>query len=171
MRDKILNVTFSILCIAVCCTVIHEYRKGAETSKWPNTNGKIISAKVESEVIPAADEGDKTIYTAEVVYEYTVNEKKYTCNRIGIENDSVAEATIKKYPKGKKVKVYYDPANPNEAVLETGVNWSSHIMLIFIGFLVVILLIIPMSIRIHERIKIISLEKSVKEGHERRHPE
>ncbi len=59
----------------------------------------------------------------EIWYEYEVDDKVYKSDRVnygftGSSDEAFATEYIEKYPIGKTVKVYYDPKNPQKAVLE-----------------------------------------------------
>jgi hypothetical protein len=69
----------------------------------------------------SVDEG-QTFYTADIKYAYTVQGVEYRSDVVVIGGHSYgANATVKRYPLGKKVSVSYDPDNPGRAVLEPGV--------------------------------------------------
>jgi hypothetical protein len=69
--------------------------------------------------------GTTITYSAEIAYQYMVGERNYTGTNISFNDhgnidSSLAESTVKRYPTGNTVKVYYNPGNPGEAVLDTG---------------------------------------------------
>lgn len=89
---------------------------------WLTTNGTIISASVESR-----RGNSRTIYHAEILYDYIINGTTYQCNRIaygdyGSSNPAHAQSIVHKYHKRKKVIVYYSPSAPDEALLEVGLQ-------------------------------------------------
>jgi hypothetical protein len=103
---------------------------------WRQANGRIVSAQAVARTIRRErhrTEGapghtdfitDETIETrnfAEVIYEFAVAGKTYRGSRIDLGTDSgnvaVAE-TLKRYPAGAIVAVFYDPANPAQCILE-----------------------------------------------------
>lgn len=104
----------------------YEVRKAAS---WRSVRGKVLSsrsvarrvgtAKSKSGVGAGVDPQLRNF--AEVTYEYWVNGKRHASNRVSIgENpgdDEVAE-TLKRYPVGARVTVFYNPSKPHEAVLE-----------------------------------------------------
>ena len=69
------------------------------------------------------------MYTGEtkLKYRYRVNSKKYHSDVIsafsvlGI-SGTIPSQLLKKYPKGKSVKVYYSPKTPEKACLEPGIG-------------------------------------------------
>jgi hypothetical protein len=59
-----------------------------------------------------------------VEYEFSVSDRTYRGARIAIGDDSGGaniEATLARYPVNKNVTVYYEPADPNNCVLERDV--------------------------------------------------
>ena len=98
-----------------------------EASRWPSTPGKVVISKSEVRDVSVMDsnraDGRKVEQRnfANITYEYSVNGKKLRNNRVSIGEDlgnfEVAE-TIAKYPAGAIVIVYYNPQQPQQAVLE-----------------------------------------------------
>jgi len=80
---------------------------------------------------------ESTQYKAVIRYSYEVKGKPYLSDRVsfgsgGSSSDSSgAHKTQRKYPKGAKVKLWYDPNEPSEAVLEIGSTGMSWFLLIF----------------------------------------
>jgi hypothetical protein len=103
--------------------------KGLESKKWPVVKGSILSS-----TIIAKNKRKKTskAYYPVVLYEYTVNNKKYQNNKVtsqdsgGSENS--AKNVIAKYTPQTVVDVHYDPKNPANSLLETGVQLVSIIL-------------------------------------------
>ena len=107
-----------------------------ETKSWPTAKGVIKSSDVHREVRTSKNEetgqeSTTTYFTAMVKYEYRIKGKKYTASNVsydyiyGIpESKYAGEATeiINRYPEDKKVTVYYNPDDPNEALLEPGTS-------------------------------------------------
>jgi hypothetical protein len=100
---------------------IYSLWKGRKSEEWSITTG--ITTK--SDVIDLSTQ--KGHGTCPIVhYEYSILEKTYESDRIfwgnfhisGSEDESRKVAD--KYKKGKKVTVYYNPRNAQEAVLEPG---------------------------------------------------
>ena len=86
---------------------------------WPSVDGIVISSLVEERIDL---EGD-VIYTAVVVYQYSVSSSSYVSHRLALGSetyDSYSSAKVKadQFPEGMIVKVYYDPDSPAKALLE-----------------------------------------------------
>jgi hypothetical protein len=106
------------------------------TGSWKEAAGRIVSSKPVAREVrthethvtgPHGDADfvtDETIETrnfAEISYSFAAGSGTYRGSRIGLGADpgnfEVAE-TLKRYPQGKAVTVYYNPRNPNECILE-----------------------------------------------------
>jgi hypothetical protein len=98
----------------------------SKARRWPSATGKVIVSTVQSHKKTPGDPGynfGDTEVTNEprVEYEYRVGGRKYRGRRITIgekTSGSELEAILARYPVGAAVTVYYDPANPQTAVLE-----------------------------------------------------
>jgi hypothetical protein len=91
------------------------------SSRWPGTEGLVTK----SELAEYAGTRSSRSYRADIAYTYTVNGTRHTGGRVRLgstrtSHASDAEAIQDKYPVGKSVTVYYDPAKPGEAMLEPG---------------------------------------------------
>ncbi len=120
----------------LACAAIWVQRQSRRIRSWAQTTGRIDSAKsvardVRSEEFRATgtgsysalvtDEKFQTRNFAEISYSFMVDGKTYHSNRIGLvsgPNYFDVAATLKRYPQGKSVTVYYNPENPNECILE-----------------------------------------------------
>ena len=117
------------------------------SESWPATDGEILSSVVREDT----DE-DGTSYFGDVTYRYFVADVAYTSDNVsfgqyGGERDH-AEEIVARYPAGSGVTVHYDPADPETAVLEPGVTWSSYFMLAMgVVFTCIPLIVLPLTLR------------------------
>lgn len=98
--------------------------------EWPTAMGRVIFSDVRED----SDE-DGASYHADVSYEYVVNDREYLSDQVsfgqyGSSNYSHAAEIVRRYPVGERVTVYYNPEQPETAVLEPGVTWSSYMVLV-----------------------------------------
>ena len=96
---------------------------------WPTVDGKILSSALEERPVFLKGTFGKE-YFARVWFVYQVEGKKYiSCNlsftQGFMRKPEAAEGIVQRYPAGKDVSVYYDPVNPEQAVVE-----SSHVPLL-----------------------------------------
>jgi hypothetical protein len=102
---------------------IVKYIEVWRAKSWTAVPGRIVSAKSVDRRVqrPGVDNGDEVRTFADVTYEFEVQGKKRKGSRVSIGEDlgnfEVAE-TLMRYPAGKNVTVYYNPENPEQAVLE-----------------------------------------------------
>ncbi len=121
--------------------VIYKLAEVSAARRWPATTGKILSSGIAARRKPSQPRGDSVANYPEVVYEYRVGGRRYRGERVSIgeaAGNFGVEETLARYPAGAAVQVYYNPANPAEAVLERelppqfarGITYAS---LIFLG--------------------------------------
>ncbi len=103
-------------------------RQVRAASRWPSAPGEIVSAHASAGEVTTHhatyyENEDKTERRnfARITYRYKVAGKQYTCSRLSVGedlgNDDV-EGKLKRYPVGRAVEVFYNPADPGKAVLE-----------------------------------------------------
>ena len=105
-------------------------RQAAQADGWKQTPGRITAS--DTEAFQAGRERlstpSRTLQRQRIIYAYTVGGVNYVSDRVSMgarTSSSVAameQAQVRRYPVGKTVTVYYDPANPSQAVLERGVR-------------------------------------------------
>ena len=114
--------------LLVLATAVKFYEVHKATN-WRSVPGKVLASKSVARRVRTAESharaeqgGDLTLRTfAEVRYEYRVDGKRYTSDRVSIgENlgDYQVAETLARYPVGARVAVFYDPADPGKAVLQ-----------------------------------------------------
>jgi hypothetical protein len=111
----------------------YEAKKSAD---WLSTWGVIEEAGIED--FETLDDGRwRNLKRGNVVYSYRVNGNEYRSGRIAIRGWKASASTslllrnpAKKYPPGKPVEVFFDPANPAEAVLERRISGGGFVYLI-----------------------------------------
>ncbi len=90
------------------------------TEEWPTTDGKVISASVESR-----GTGNQVTYHALILYEFRLHGTVFHGTRLGIGNQNFhnraeAQRVADRYPPGRDVLVHYNPSVPGESVLDPG---------------------------------------------------
>ena len=114
-------------------------RDGILSQSWPSTQGTVVEARIEQYRTTGGTTSEKTI--GYFFYEYSVDQETYSSNRLNffsISGDPVTAA--KQFQPGEKVTVYYDPDDPERAVIELGLPgifvWLALAfgILLFVGF-------------------------------------
>lgn len=98
--------------------------QGAASENWSTAEGTITSSSI-SEV----GSKDNLTFQAHVHYQYEINEDEYHGDRLDFNSSGMSSShrvdmqeIVRKYPAGKTVTVFYDPADPSISVLEPGVK-------------------------------------------------
>ena len=109
------------------------------TNTWILTRGRVVrSQALQREVskIQGTATRPEIRNFASITYEFDAGGHKVTGTRVSIGEDLgnfEVEETLARYPVGKRVEVYYDPANPAQAVLERELPMGSFL---FMGLLI-----------------------------------
>lgn len=104
-------------------------RRARASRQWPMVKGVIVSSRILKELSSSSGNSQTRSvandyqYKPEVAFEYTVLGAKYLSNKVSVADYSTnstshAEQVTARYPEGKTVDVFYDPDNPEYAVLE-----------------------------------------------------
>lgn len=102
--------------------------KASET--WPTTTGMITYSDIQQ-----SESDGTTMYAAKINYDFTVDKKSYSGDRITLSSGNSSTSSIREvkkelqtYPLGANVKVYYDPELPNNAVLQPGADFFTKLI-------------------------------------------
>ncbi len=138
MLIELLRVAAGIGALVTLWWAVDQLRAALRSRGWPSA----VATIVRSERVKKTD-GDGAMYwEPQVEYAFTVAGTEYRGTRIrfGGENAATAreaEQICGKYAAGREVPVRYNPRDPYEVALETGVAWG--VVLPFIYALVLAL--------------------------------
>ena len=116
-------------------------QKVKASMSWPYVVGKVVAASVRQVVERGdAQTRDVTNYVPLVQYDYQVGGQNYQGNRLAFQEKAYSSQKkafhlVAAFPAGNPVSVYYDPANPQNAVLERQAH-GNNILLVVGGILV-----------------------------------
>jgi hypothetical protein len=107
------------------------------SESFPTVGGTILSSEISSYQSTDSDGHTTTQHKPEITFSYEVNSTTYTGSvyRFGAFSSSdrdYAEGVVAGYPEGAEVEVYYNPADPSEAVLEVGVDSMQMFLFLFL---------------------------------------
>ncbi len=117
----LLGITGAVMLAILLLATVVKMREVKAAQNWQTTRGKIIRSEIGHQKKRDLDDQERVLNVPAVAYEYTVNGQKFNAERISLAEiipESEIEATVERYPVGAAVTVYYNPANPREAVLE-----------------------------------------------------
>jgi hypothetical protein len=120
----LLYVAFIIGGLVFIGAAINQYMKAKKAEKtWLTVPGAVLNSEVKVNQHHGSKGRTTVTYEPAVSYQYKVNDQSYSGDHIGFGTTtygrSKAEKIIALYPTGAPVTVYYDPADPSQAVLET----------------------------------------------------
>ncbi len=127
---------------------LRDKEKADASQNWSSTMGRITKSYMRNEV---SYESGNTLYYPEVEYEYEFFGIFYTGHQINFGGSSgnssrgISQKTLAQYPLDKNVKVYYDPNNPEEAVLERKMGMGGTVFLI-VGILFILVALCALCI-------------------------
>jgi hypothetical protein len=126
-------IGFGVIAIAIGAVLYSvQFRLGLRadaSKKWPRASGTVIASVVEK------SPGHRWRYRAALQYSYRVGGKNYQASRIFWGGNEGREkhmaSVVETYPAGSNVRVFYDPKNPAEAVLDPIQNTGSRQLVLY----------------------------------------
>ena len=129
-EDHMLVFETSIGPISLCAAGFAAFWGGFELrdraqrmTAWPTVPGRVTGSTLVTDGAPMED--GSPAYYPQINYQYVVAGLEYRSQRRSLINvgggsltRGVAQRVLARYPVGSAVVVYYDPRNPNEAILE-----------------------------------------------------
>ncbi len=112
-------------------------------ARWPKAPGTVTSSRYESETGTSRDadgyDVTSTTYLPVVAYQYTVQGREYPGTKVARVVEWTGDARrvkecIDRYPAGARIEVFYDPADPTTAYLETRRSGGAVFLVAFGGF-------------------------------------
>lgn len=118
-----LALVFIALPVAFTAIIVVKLREVKRASTWTRGTARIVRSELRRQTRTDTETDSKqTLEHARVEYEFTVKFEKFRGKRISIgevlPNTPAVQEALQRYKVGASVPVYYDPANPNESVLE-----------------------------------------------------
>ena len=141
---------FGLFGVKIFLSYQHTKQKLADSQFWPEGEAKVVAAEVER--IVRRDEDSRTItFLPRVAYTYSVEGLEYHGDQIGFGKfefsaANKADAIVDHFPVGHTVKVFYNPLDPKESVLERTIYRPSSYFISGIIFILVMLVMIGMLI-------------------------
>ena len=108
----------AVMLVAMTVNKLLQLRRAAS---WPQAAGRITKSVVATRHARPFGRATQVINFPAIEYEFSVAGRKYNGRRISVGEDAGGaniEATLTRYPVGAAVTIYYDPADPENCVLE-----------------------------------------------------
>ncbi len=118
---------------------LRQSSRGRDTRSWTRTQGRVVAAYVDEIPGPAEEGGPK--FRPVVRYTYEARGRTYESEQVSVGSSPVSTSTdregaqrsLDRFPAGRDVDVWLDPADPRQAVLVRGVPRSQVVAGIAIG--------------------------------------
>ncbi len=162
MDMEILLPICGLLFIAVAVYLLLRALKGTRAERWPQVEAVITRSMLKTQYasdsglspsktdyVSGSDVGPRTMYQADIIYEYRVAGTTYKGHRVSTLDTSTNSKALAvkvrdRYPLDARVKAYVDPRDPEFAVLETGVSTSAIFLVAVFALMGMIMLLISM---------------------------
>ena len=122
---------------AIAGVVVHKMNQVHHAARWPSAQGRIVTSKIRTVTTKLADGSPSRGNAPDIEYVFSVDGVEHRGKRIGIgeikPDSPEVEAALERYEVGRTGPVYYNPEDPNEAVLERDAPASPATMYTFAG--------------------------------------
>jgi hypothetical protein len=131
---------------SIAVAIVVKMNKVRRASRWPSASGRIVASKTRK-VHTTQSGGAPSVGTLpDITYVYTVDGVEHRGSRISIgeiaPDSPEAEAALDRYQVGRTGPVFYNPENPDEAVLERNPPARPAVMYGFAGGVMVVGLVV-----------------------------
>lgn len=115
---------FLLIGLGSLCFGWFSYESDQAAKEWPVVQGQVVEASVRESTSRDSEGYEKDHFTPEIVYQFEVEGKTYTCDRLtpsfqtSYPDITEAQSVLSGYPKGLRVDVHYDPTDPSRAALD-----------------------------------------------------
>ena len=111
--------------------------KAQKTKNWQQTMATIARINLTETISSSSATNSKNTFDISVSYHYQDKDKQYLSNKFSFGEGKTVKSRLKNkliaqqwlasspYKKGNKLNIYYDPENPQQAVIKTGASiWT-----------------------------------------------
>jgi hypothetical protein len=122
--------------------IVYKMNEVRRASRWPSAQGRIVRSRTRTVTTKQSDGSSARGNLPDIEYAFSVDGTEYRSTRISIgeilPNTPEVEAALERYQVGRTGPVFYNPANPREAVLEREAPASSSVMYAIAGGVMVV---------------------------------
>ena len=144
-----LTILISIVGMSLIVIGTQNIQAAIESSTWPSANGTITISKLEK-ILIGGGSAIATVDELETEYKYYVRDRELIGNRIFWKAKKHNREYVQKYSilysKGVNINAFYNPNQPEQALLEPGFRWRVIEELLF-GFMGVLSSLLNLEIQ------------------------
>lgn len=111
-------LVFAPMAVAAFAIAGVKFWQSRGARKWAQAPGRILKSGIEARHHQFSGEAETVRNEPAIEYEYSVGGETYRGGRVAFGSSDGPEAILARYPAGKSVTVYYNPAHPRDCVLE-----------------------------------------------------
>jgi hypothetical protein len=130
---------------AFCIWAALQLYDSVRSYSWSHVSGTITSSVARSKLM-RGQHGEFISYWPDVRYEYVVDDRRFVSDRIMFAHRGFSkletQRLVEAYPVDKIVAVYFDPKDPQSAILEPGIPWVLIPILAFAILLTVLMVLV-----------------------------
>jgi hypothetical protein len=131
---------------AIAGMIVYKMGEVRRASRWPSAPGRIVSCKTRKVHTKQSGGAPSVGNVPDITYVYTVDGVEHRGKRISIgeikPDSPEVEAALERYQVGRTGPVFYNPAKPDEAMLERDPPASPGVMYAIAGGLVLVGLVV-----------------------------
>ena len=122
--------------------LLDRYNEGQDSKDWPTAIGTIEESYIEK----STDSDGNTTYYLVIEYSYSIDGMDYYNSAIGMWGASsewghgdpwAIDEYLEKFPEGEEAKIYYNPDDYQDSVLEPGVSGLLYFLLFLVNLILV----------------------------------
>ena len=148
-RSYIIKRLYIVVLVAFIIWTCWAFSRVEEAALWPHVKGNVVSTKLDIKYLPNLVNTKEILrwYGADVRYEYTIGDKRYSANRVSFADKDTRKSkdalkVINRYRKQGEPVVYYDPKDPKKAVLERWGIMDTFVCIMGAGLLLILGLLV-----------------------------
>ena len=120
------NLLYALVFAALMYVAVQQALEMGDSREWPTAEGVITASRIASSHQTSTEKGwhaKRYEYEVRVQYSYSVDGVSYTGNRLRIRpteysSEKHAQRELAEYPVGQRLRVYYNPQDPERSVLK-----------------------------------------------------
>jgi hypothetical protein len=135
---SLFSLVFVIIGVVILRYAMRTAEKARQSESWPSTEGEIAHSATLYQTDSTATNNGVATFKADIAYRYKVKGASYSSSKVALldlatSSSGRAQTIVQRYPDKSKVQVYYNPADPSDAILEPGSTGGVNVLYLIGG--------------------------------------
>ena len=135
---SLFSLVFVIIGVVILRYAMRTAEKARQSESWPSTEGEIAHSATLYQTDSTATNNGVATFKADIAYRYKVKGANYSSSKVALldlatSSSGRAQTIVQRYPDKSKVQVYYNPADPSDAILEPGSTGGVNVLYLIGG--------------------------------------